>query len=214
MAGCKLWTFVAIIMKYLYYSLFLSTIIIGSSCSTNKCPKNFNLTAKDSLLIPYLKYNILVYKNEENVTDTFYIISREKSLTDYHDPIETGGQHYLELNINYTNKRFTNASRYDMTLLTVKKQCLSGELFMASSWIDYHYGLQFDRNTGYIDSYPDTIYNFIMDDKTFPVILAFQTDTIKYPDAIEKEIKTVYWLPGTGVVKYESRYSGWWTRIQ
>jgi hypothetical protein len=201
-------------MRYRYLILFLLPIIISSCFSARKCPKNFDFTTKDSLLIPYLKDDILIFESDKGVTDTFYITSKEKSLTDYHDPIEAGAQHYLELKISYTNKRFTNTPPYNMPLLTVKKKCLTGELFIASDWIDYWYGLQFDRNTGYIDSYPDTLHNFRMGDKTLPVVLKFQTDTTKYPDAIENEIKTVYWLPGTGVVKYESRNSGWWTRIQ
>jgi hypothetical protein len=195
--------------------LLFSTLITSCLNSSKKCADGLKFSSKDSSIIPYLKDKIILFQNKNKTIDTFYITNKKIDKTDYYDPIETGHQHYIEFKINYTNKRFNdnNLSRYSRELLTVKKNCENSELFITSEWLDYHYGLQFDRKTGYIDSYPDTLFNYTFENKILPVILKFQTDTLSYPDAIENEIKTIFWLPGKGIIKYESSKTGWWTRI-
>ena len=195
-------------------SLLMASILL-ISCNRKECSSNFDFSKKEIESIPYRADSILVFKNEHGDLDTFFITERSKRIVDKGFEIETSSHDWLEIEIRYTNKHFDENPESDRQLAWITKDCRSEDFGISASWMDFWDGLDFGYGTHFKNySYPDTIKKFQFNSQTLLNVLKFQTDTTIWPDAVDRNVKTVYWLNGEGVIMYETRYTGTWKKIR
>lgn len=176
---------------------------------------NFDFSIKEAESIPYKTDSLLIFKNEHGDLDTFIITNRSKRIVDKGFEVETSSHDWLEIEITYTNKHFSEYPDSDRQLAWITKGCKSQNFGISASWMDFWDGLDFGYGTRLSNySYPDTIQRFQFDSVNLFNVLKFQTDTTIWPDATERNVKTVYWLNGEGVIMYETRNTGTWKKIR
>lgn len=196
-------------------TLLLLILTVFGACNVKECPKGFDFTPSEQELIPYKKDSLLIFTNDRGKFDTFNIISRTKRIVDKGFEIETSSHDWLEIEIRYTNKSFSEGPEQDRQLAWITKGCKDHSFGISASWGDFWDGLYFKKGD-FINnySYPDTIKYFPFNSDTLLNVLQFQTDTTFWTDATERNIKKVYWLPGEGVIQYETRKTGTWKKIR
>src|SRR4030095_1158008 len=190
-------------MRILIYFLLIPAI----ACNVKECPADFDFSKEEVQLIPYLNDSLLIFQNEAGKLDTFFITAKKKAIVDKGFEIETGSNHWLELRIFYTNGRLKHPED-ERQLAWITKGCKSKDFDISANWIDFRDNLLLDRKD-YLDksSYPDTFKLIDVNGRQFFNVLKFQTDTIKWPDAINRDVKAVYWSNPKGVIMYETRSS-------
>ena len=195
--------------------ILFSILILVSSCDRKECPVNFDFSKEEMKLIPYKTDSLLIFTNENAELDTFYTTRRSKQMVDEGFQIETPARHWLEIEIRYTNKRFAENPGQDRQLAWITKGCKDQQFDILASWMDFWDGLSFRRNevlTNY--SYPDTIKKFAFNGDTLFNVLKFETNILTWPGAADRNVKTVYWLTGEGVIMYETRKTGTWKKLR
>jgi hypothetical protein len=196
-------------------TLLLLILTFFGACNVKECPKGLDFTRSEQELIPYQKDSLLIFTNDQGKFDTFNITSRTKRIVDKGFEIETSSHDWLEIEIRYTNKSFSEGPEQDRQLAWITKGCKDNSFGISASWGDFWDGLYFKKGD-FINnySYPDTIKNFPFNSDTLLNVLQFQTDTTFWTDATERNIKKVYWLPGEGVIQYETRKTGTWKKVR